>query len=82
MKLVRTDDGMVGVMFRNAVKIVWVDNYDHLLRVTQAHFRKMDMTHTLMHGELSVALDTMAQLGHNIAQFGIFGTFMYTEPEA
>jgi len=81
MQLIRTDDGLVGVKFRNAKKIVWVDDYDHLVRITQAHFQKMDMNTALMHKELSVALDTMAQTGHQVAHFGILGSFMYTEAE-
>lgn len=81
MKLIRTHDGLVGIQFTSQGSIIWVDDYDQLIRITQAHFAKMEMSHALMHGEISTALDHMLLLNHEVAQFGVFGSFMYTEAE-
>jgi hypothetical protein len=42
-------------------------------------WQKMHWEFEIPNGEIRFALSEMAEKGHNVANFGIFGTFMYTD---
>jgi hypothetical protein len=83
MKLIWTNDGNIGIKFMGSDKVIWCDTLVEACRIATAHFGKMEVSYNAMWKDMSYAVDHMARTGDSIAEFGIFGSFMYTttEPE-
>lgn len=82
MKLIRTHDGLFGIDWGG--KITWHDSQQEVVRAMYGHFGHFEhITIESIAKDVSYAVDHMAKTGDTIAEFGIFGTFMYTttEPE-
>lgn len=82
MKLIRTHDGLIGINWGG--KISWYDSLEQVVSAMYGHFGHFEhITKDSIRKDIVYAMDHMAKTGDTIAEFGIFGTFMYTttEPE-
>lgn len=82
MKLIRAHDGLIGLNIGG--KIIWCDTMQEAIRITYGHFGHFEhITMEAIAKDIQYAMDHMAKTGDTIAEFGIFGSFMYTttEPE-
>ncbi len=83
MKLIYTCDGLYGWNLNG--KIIWCTNKQELYSIGWAHVapRKDEEEKQSFIKDVDYAIDHCAKTGDSIAEFGVFGTFMYTttEPE-
>ena len=78
MRLIKTNDGMYG--WNLAGKMIWCDDRLQLHHIGWAHIAKRKDPEEFMFfcRDVRHALDYMAKVNHSVAEFGVFGTFMYT----
>lgn len=85
MKLIYTHDGLIGVDFDKASDVIWCHTVEEAINLVHSNFHKLPDPPSKEEIEKDVryAIDHMARTGDTIAEFGIFGSFMYTttEPE-
>ena len=87
MKLIKTNDGMIGLDFDPKCDVIWVDSVEEALPIMFAQFRHMytssdgKAVKEVIANDLTFALDHMAKNNHSIATFGICGSFMWSEKE-
>ena len=83
MKLIYTHDGVIGWDLKG--KVVWCDNRQEVIRIGWAHVQHLKdaAEYSIFEREIEYAINYMAKTGDSIANFGTFGSFMYTttEPE-
>jgi len=82
MRLIKTNDGMYGWNLNG--KMIWCDDMSQLNTIGWAHVapRKDPGEYESFCKNISYALDHMAKVNHAVAEFGIFGSFMYTTEDA
>lgn len=80
MKLIKTNDGMIGLQING--RVIWCNTIQEATRIAFAHFQRMEVTQEEMDKDITYALDYMAKTGDTIAEFGVFGTFMYSSKES
>jgi hypothetical protein len=81
VKLIITSDGLIGLDFDPNCDIIWCDSVQQAAPIMHANFQHLgESAPTLeeMHHEIAIAVDACAKHHHDIAEFGIFGSFMYT----
>ena len=78
MKLIKTNDGLFGWNLNN--KMIWCDSRHELISIGWAHVAKRkDLgEYENFCKDIAYALDYMTLVNHSVAEFGIFGSFMYT----
>lgn len=85
MKLIYTHDGLIGLDFDKDCDVIWCHSIDEAIPLMHANFHHMHEAPTKQEIEKDIryAIDHMARTGDTIAEFGVFGSFMYTtqEPE-
>lgn len=79
MQLLRTHDGLIGI--KRGDKVTWCDSQEHATNIAFVLYEKQDHTRESIAKEIELAIDTMAQTNNTIAEFGVFGTFMYATTE-
>jgi hypothetical protein len=85
MKLIYTNDGLIGLEFDKHSNVIWCHTIEEATNLMHANFQRMHEPPTKQEIEKDIryAVDHMARTGDTIAEFGVFGTFMFTttEPE-
>lgn len=85
MKLIWTNDGNIGIKFMDSDKVIWCSNRLEASMIAHGNFVKLQDPPTLemVRKDIDYAIDHMIKTGDTVAEFGIFGSFMYTttEPE-
>lgn len=84
MKLIKTDDGLIGLDFDKNCDVIWCDSVEQAIPIMKGNYNHLgDQGPTVEELEQDVryALDHMAKNNHSIAEFGVFGSFMYTAEE-
>ena len=78
MKLIKTNDGLIGWMMDG--KMIWCDTRVELYSIGWAHVapRKDAEEYTEFCKDVDYAIDTMTAQNDDQAEFGVFGPFMYT----
>lgn len=78
MRLIKTNDGLFGWNLDG--KMIWCDSRAELNTIGWNHVARRKDPDELADfcREVSYALDHMARMNHSIADFGVFGTFMYS----
>lgn len=81
MKLIKTNDGLFGWNLNN--KMIWCNTHAELYSIGWHHVatRNDPEWYTSFVREVDYALDVMARQNHTMAEFGIFGSFMYSLEE-
>lgn len=83
MKLIYTNDGLIGLNING--KIIWAANIQEAVGIAFGHYSKLQdpPTKAELEHDITYAINHMRNTGDSIAEFGVFGTFMYTttEPE-
>lgn len=82
MRLIYTSDGLVGVKFGRA-QVKWYDSVEQVIPVLVAHFARQEgsLQPEDINEEVAIALDEMVRNRHDFAEFGIFGSFIYSGEE-
>ena len=81
MKIITTNDGMIGVAVNNTAVPTWHTSRTEALQAMIKHYKE-DADHYELADALTKALRMMLSKGHNTAHFGVFGSLMYTTKEA
>ena len=82
MKLIYTNDGAIGLDFEKECDVIWCNTQAEALAIMWAHFAPRESTTKWeLAQDIAYAIDHMARTGDTIAEFGIFGSFMYTKSE-
>ena len=85
MKLIYTHDGLIGLDFDPKCDVIWCDSIEQAVPLMHANFQHMHEAPTKeeLERDIRYAIDYCAKTGDTIAEFGVFGSFMYTttEPE-
>jgi hypothetical protein len=81
MKLIKTNDGLFGWILND--KMIWCDTRQELYSIGWHHVakRKDAEEYTEFCKDVDYAIDTMTQRNDDQAEFGVFGTFMYSTKE-
>ncbi len=79
MRLIKTHDGMIGLQIKE--KLIWCDSPAEAVPIAAAHYQRMEVTAEMIASDIHLALDIMASNGDTIAEFGVFGSFIYTTRE-
>ena len=83
MKLIYTNDGVYG--WNLSGKVIWCNSKAELYSIGWAHVapRKDAEEKIQFLKDVEYAINYCARTGDSIAEFGVFGSFMYTttEPE-
>lgn len=85
MKLIYTNDGLIGLDFDKDSDVIWCNNVEEATNLMYTNYQHMHEPPTKQELEKDIryAIDHCAKTGDTVAEFGIFGSFMYTttEPE-
>lgn len=87
MQLVRTNDGLIGIKrkIEGKMQTMWVDSVEHAVTCADMHYRHRlgpdVVTKDELRKEIQYGIDYMAQQNHTIAEYGAFGTFMWSSKE-
>lgn len=90
MKLIYTNDGMIGLKYQPDSDVTWCSNKEEAISLAAGHYAKqfknafnLAEIKDEMRREIGYAIEDMSRKGHTIAEFGVFGSFMFstTEPE-
>ena len=83
MKLIRTHDGMVGLDFDKASSPIWCTSIEQAVPIAKAAFNHLPYPPSLkeMDEEIRYAVDHMTKVNDTIADFGIFGSFLFSSKE-
>jgi hypothetical protein len=84
MQVIRTHDGLVGIKVSKEANTIWIESLTMLEALVHSCYIKLGNecpTKREVEREVSIALDYMAQHNHTVAEFGVLGSFMYTEQE-
>lgn len=80
MQLIKTHDGMVGIQHSGG-KIVWCDQAE-VVKIMWATFGpRAQITKEVLDSEVATAMNAMAAYGHDVAEFGALGYFLYSYAE-
>ena len=79
MVLVRTHDGLLG--WKKEGKIRWMKTESHAKAFGIAMFGMNRDEAEDFNTDFKVAMETLISSGYTSAVFGVFGGFMYCEPE-
>jgi hypothetical protein len=81
MKLIYTLDGLSGWILNG--QAIWCNNRSELVSIGWHHVasRKDDGEFAEFTKDVEMAINHMARTGDSIAEFGTFGSFMYTRAE-
>ena len=81
MKLIKTNDGLFGWNLNG--KMIWCDTRAELNTIGWHHVatRNDPEWYTSFVREVDCALDTMRMRNHSMADFGVFGSFIYSSEE-
>jgi hypothetical protein len=82
--LIKTNDGLIGWKCHRTDKMIWCKDMPEALHIGFHLFKTLTPEdRTWWVHEVTVALRIMAENRHDQAEFGVFGSFMYsTESEA
>ena len=85
MQLIYTHDGLIGLDFDKKCDVIWCHTVEEATNLMHANYQNVldAPTKEELEKDIRYAIDHMAKTGDTIANFGIFGSFMYTtqEPE-
>lgn len=87
MQLIYTNDGLIGIKrtIRGKKETMWVDSVEHAVTVADMHYRYTQgegiITKDELRKEIQYGIDFMAKHKHTKAEYGAFGTFMWSEAE-
>ena len=83
MKLIYTHDGMIGLNLGDGKPVIWVKSVAEAVEVAFTHFLKLvdPPLKAEIKKDIDYAIAHMIRTGDSIAEFGIFGSFMYTTTE-
>lgn len=81
MNLIKTHDGLMAWNLNG--KVIWCETHEMLISIGWAHIapRKDAAEKVTFELDVEAALNRMTRTGDTIAEFGVFGTFMYTSQE-
>jgi len=79
MVLIRTHDGMLGWKREN--KIHWMASESHAKTFGIAMWEMSKDEAKTFYEDFTTAIETLKSSGYTTAHFGVFGGFMYCEPE-
>ena len=80
MQLIKTHDGIYGLKYEGR-PVIWCSDKEEMIRIGWANFAKKATNHgeAVFKRDVETALRYMAENGHTIAHFGVFGSFIFTE---
>ena len=78
MTLIYTNDGLLGIKYGKDCSVIWCKDFLEVAKLGAAHYAKMDMTPISMYSEIMVAVEAMTYKCHTYADFGVFGTFVFS----
>ena len=82
MRLLYTHDGAIGLEFDPACDLIWCHTQAEALNLMWAHFGpRQQFSKQEIAENIAIAIDTCAKEQHEIAYFGVLGSFMYSEKE-
>ena len=80
MKIILTNDGMIGLNFDS--KVVWCNNQAEALNIMWSVFGpRQCFSKEEIAKDLAYGIDHCAKTQDNIIEFGVLGSFMYTTKE-
>jgi len=79
MKLIRTHDGILGWMVDGRIK--WCPTVENLKAQGLIHWDFDQVEYVAFCKDVDYAIAHMVKTSHTVAEFGIFGSFMYTTTE-
>jgi hypothetical protein len=81
MQLICTKDGVLS--WKLETKTIWCASFKDAVEVGWENSKNLlsDLSEEEFTAEMNYAIDTMRSKNHNRAEFGIYGTFMFTTQE-
>ena len=80
MQLIKTHDGLIGIKHSGG-KIVWCDQTQAPKIMWATFGPRAQITQEVLSSEIDTALNAMAAYGHDTAEFGALGYFLYSYAE-
>ena len=78
IKLVKTNDGLIGVDIGTHSEVIWMAKVENVIHIVQQHYNRPNAySQEKIAREVHLAIHTMNATNSNIAVFGIAGSFMY-----
>lgn len=81
MKLYMTNDGMSGLKFPDADRVLWINNIEKIKHMMVSYFSGIDTPEEVILEDIKFAISELQKHKHSVAHFGVFGTFMFTTEE-
>lgn len=82
MKIILTNDGLIGLDFDPKCDVIWCHNQEEALALMWSHFGpRQQFTKQEIASDLAYAIDHCAKVGHTLIEFGVLGSFLYTSKE-
>jgi hypothetical protein len=82
MRIILTNDGLIGLDFDPKCDVIWCSNQAEALDLMWGHFGpRQQFTKEEIAKDLAYGIDHCAKTGDTIIEFGVLGSFMYTTKE-
>ena len=81
MQLIKSNDGLIGWKIQG--RVLWCSSLEEAYTIGWGQFGRIRSPEEKIdwQGEVNAAIDTMVAKNHSLANFGVFGNFMYSELE-
>ena len=83
MRLIYTNDGLIGLDFDKSSSVIWCESVEQAVSLMHSNYHKLPdpPSKEAIRKDIAYAIDYMARTGDTIAEFGALGSFMYTTKE-
>jgi hypothetical protein len=85
MRVIYTNDGLIGLDFDKHCDVIWCHNQEEAVNLMHANFSKLGPdampTKEELAKDLAYGINHCAKTQDTIIEFGVFGGFMYTTKE-
>lgn len=81
MQLIKSNDGLIGWKIQG--RVLWCSSLEEAYSIGWGQIGKIKSPEEEIYwrDEVNFAMDTMLSKNHSLANFGVFGNFMYSELE-